>query len=153
MTKLEDKYKIREIWEMGRNRAVPYQRDLLKIPTGINLVIDELSKTYQLGIVTNRIRRNMYESSEVEKLKDYFEVSVTYEDTEKHKPDPEPLLLAASKLGIQPSECVYIGDVETDVQAGHAAGMKVIAFSKERVPGADAATSEFGKIPELIEKL
>ena len=41
------------------------------------------------------------------------------------KPDPAPLLYAAGKLGLQPAECIYIGDAERDVLAARAAGMQV----------------------------
>ena len=39
------------------------------------------------------------------------------------KPHPQPLLLAAERIGVPPSECVYVGDALRDVQAARAAGM------------------------------
>jgi len=45
-------------------------------------------------------------------------------DTTPHsKPHPAPLLEAARQVGLDPSQCIYIGDDVRDVQAGHAAGM------------------------------
>src|SRR5262245_11811275 len=41
----------------------------------------------------------------------------------ERKPHPMPLLHAAATLGVQPGECVYIGDAERDMQAARAAGM------------------------------
>jgi phosphoglycolate phosphatase len=41
------------------------------------------------------------------------------------KPHPEPLLAACRALGEEPRACVYVGDDRRDVEAGHAAGMKV----------------------------
>ena len=78
---------------------------------------------------------------------------VAYEDTENHKPHPEPLLLAAKSLNVSPEECVYIGDVENDLIAGRAAGMKVIIYAKEAILGADAQTASFKELPQLIQKL
>lgn len=43
----------------------------------------------------------------------------------ERKPHPAPLLHAARQLGIEPVECIYIGDAERDVQAARAAGMRV----------------------------
>jgi phosphoglycolate phosphatase len=43
------------------------------------------------------------------------------------KPHPRPLLEAANKLGLQPSECVYIGDHARDIQAAKAAGMASVS--------------------------
>ncbi len=41
------------------------------------------------------------------------------------KPDPAMLLEAARRLGASPAECVYVGDMTVDVEAGRAAGMPV----------------------------
>ncbi len=43
------------------------------------------------------------------------------------KPDPEPMLLAASQLGVAAARCVYVGDHRRDIEAGRAAGMTTIA--------------------------
>ena len=49
-------------------------------------------------------------------------------DTTPHaKPHPEPLFEAARRLGVDPTQCVYVGDDERDVAAGLAAGMKTVA--------------------------
>ena len=45
---------------------------------------------------------------------------------DKRKPDPLPLQVAAERIGIDCSECVYIGDDERDIIAGRAAGMKTL---------------------------
>lgn len=49
-------------------------------------------------------------------------------DTTPHaKPHPAPLLEAARRLAVAPSECLYVGDDHRDVQAGRAAGMATAA--------------------------
>lgn len=49
-------------------------------------------------------------------------------DTTPHaKPHPAPLLEAAARLGLAPGDCIYVGDDERDIQAGHAAGMGTVA--------------------------
>ena len=45
------------------------------------------------------------------------------------KPDPSALLLMAEKLGADPSEIIYIGDSEVDVQTGQAAKVKTVLVS------------------------
>ena len=42
------------------------------------------------------------------------------------KPDPTAALLIAEKLCVDPSECVYIGDSDVDMQTGNAAGMETV---------------------------
>ncbi len=51
------------------------------------------------------------------------------EDTERHKPDPAPLLHGAAGLGVDPATCVYVGDAVVDVEAARAAGMGAVAVT------------------------
>lgn len=57
------------------------------------------------------------------------EVAAALEDTERHKPEPDPLLHGAAALGAEPSECVYVGDAAVDVRAARAAGMAAVAVT------------------------
>ena len=52
---------------------------------------------------------------------------VTADRVSKGKPDPEPYLVGARLLGLQPEECLVIEDAASGVAAGHAAGCKVLA--------------------------
>jgi HAD superfamily hydrolase (TIGR01509 family) len=56
-------------------------------------------------------------------LLDKFDVFVCAGDYKKGKPDPEPFLLAAQKLGVNPRECLVFEDTEMGIQAATAAGM------------------------------
>jgi len=49
------------------------------------------------------------------------------DDVTHRKPDPEPILLACSRIGCDPAEAIYVGDHERDIMAGRAAGMPTIA--------------------------
>jgi HAD superfamily hydrolase (TIGR01509 family) len=57
------------------------------------------------------------------KLLDKFDVFVCAGDYKNGKPDPEPFLLAAEKLGVNPKECLVFEDTEMGIQAATAAGM------------------------------
>lgn len=57
------------------------------------------------------------------------DVVAALEDTARHKPAPDPLLHAASTLGVEPEECVYVGDATVDVLAARAAGMAAVAVT------------------------
>ena len=56
------------------------------------------------------------------------------------KPRPEPLLAACHAAGEQPQACVYVGDDRRDVQAGHAAGMRVAVARWGYLNGGDPET-------------
>jgi phosphoglycolate phosphatase len=45
----------------------------------------------------------------------------------ERKPHPAPLQLAAAELGLEPDQCIYVGDAPRDIDAGRAAGMATIA--------------------------
>lgn len=53
---------------------------------------------------------------------------ITSTDVKIGKPDPEPYLKAASKLGFAASDCIVVEDVPAGIRAGKAAGADVIAF-------------------------
>ncbi len=116
--------------------------------------LDILSERYKLGIVTSRnsqgLTKRYFPFAHTEK---YFPVRVTVEDVTHHKPHPEPLLLAAKRLRLKPSECVYTGDSHTDIDAGHSAGMKTILYGGRRHGKADAHTKTFKKLPDIIRTL
>lgn len=56
-------------------------------------------------------------------LLDPFGVIVGAESTARHKPDPDPLLLGAERLGVPVAGTIYLGDAPNDVLAARAAGM------------------------------
>ncbi|MEV5154298.1 HAD family hydrolase [Streptomyces werraensis] len=54
---------------------------------------------------------------------------VAADDITHGKPDPEPYLLAARMLGVDPAECVVFEDAPAGLQAGRAAGMTTVALA------------------------
>lgn len=59
-------------------------------------------------------------------LLDAFETIVTRDDVTNPKPHPEPYLIAAGRLGLDPSRCIAVEDSHAGVRAAHAAGMQTI---------------------------
>lgn len=53
----------------------------------------------------------------------YMETAVLCEDTEKHKPDPEPLYECLRRLGLTAADALYVGDARSDLEAARNAGM------------------------------
>ena len=82
----------------------------------------------KLGIVTAKRHRTVdLALDRFPALRSAFDVVVAHEDTERHKPDPDPVLLAVEKLGGAPEEAVYVGDSPFDIGAAKAAGVYAIA--------------------------
>jgi beta-phosphoglucomutase-like phosphatase (HAD superfamily) len=51
----------------------------------------------------------------------------------KHKPAPDVVFEAARRLGVNASECIFVGDSFTDIEAGKKAGCFTIALSRNRM--------------------
>jgi phosphoglycolate phosphatase len=79
------------------------------------------------GIVTNKAERFALPLAQALGLKAGAAAIVGGDSTPHTKPHPAPLLEAARRIGVAPEHCVYVGDDERDVIAGHAAGMQTVA--------------------------
>lgn len=77
-------------------------------------------------------------------------VLISADDVVNGKPDPEPYLKGAQRLGFRPEECLVIEDAPAGITAGHAGGMKVIALASTYPAGelreADAVVSSLSEI-------
>lgn len=58
---------------------------------------------------------------------DWFETIVSFETTNKHKPDPEPLIYASNKLDAKPEETIYVGDAISDYECAKNAKVRYVA--------------------------
>lgn len=152
VTKSTDEDEITRIWNVGRGTEIPYDATLVTPVAGVTQIVQQLAKEYLLGVVTSRVRAGVYEFPELAAVKQYFRTTITYMDTENHKPHPEPLLLAAHNLGVAPEEAAYVGDAVTDMQAARSAGMKFIAYTNPTLE-ADAHVQSFGEIPAFVASL
>jgi sugar-phosphatase len=65
---------------------------------------------------------------------------VVAEDVTRGKPDPEPYLLAARQLGVDPARCVVFEDAPAGLQAGRAAGMITVALATTHGPTSSTPT-------------
>ncbi|WP_110687356.1 HAD-IA family hydrolase [Salinicola aestuarinus] len=77
------------------------------------------------GIVTNKPRR--FAEPLIAALGLAPGGMICADDLPVRKPDPRPLLEAASAIGVAPGECWYLGDHCRDMEAARAAGMPAIA--------------------------
>ncbi len=82
----------------------------------------------KLGIVTAKRHRTVgLALDRFPALARSLDVVIAHEDTDRHKPDPEPVLLAVEKLAGSPNETVYVGDSPFDIGAAKAAGVYAVA--------------------------
>ena len=79
------------------------------------------------GVVTNKSERFSLPLTRAMPLFATAGTVVSGDTTPYAKPHPEPLYEAARRMGVDPKRCIYVGDDERDVVAGHAAGMFTVA--------------------------
>ncbi|MGD0166529.1 MAG: HAD-IA family hydrolase [Gaiellaceae bacterium] len=84
----------------------------------------------RLGLATAK-RRSTVEIAfrYLPQLRGLFDTIVSAEDTERHKPNPDPLLLALERLGAHVGGAAYVGDSPFDVEAARTAGLRAIAVT------------------------
>jgi pyrophosphatase PpaX len=87
----------------------------------------------RLGVVTATRRATVELAFARIPLGHMFETLVGGDETERHKPDPQPLLVAAERMGVAPEACAYVGDSPFDVRAARAAGMGALAVTWGRI--------------------
>jgi pyrophosphatase PpaX len=108
--------------------------DELSCCAGIDEVLVRLKEEgHTLGIVTAKRRATADLAFARVPLGHLFETVVGGDETARHKPDPDPLLLAAERLGVDPADCAYVGDSPFDIRAAHAAGMHAVAVTWGRI--------------------
>jgi pyrophosphatase PpaX len=82
-----------------------------------------------LGVVTSKRRETALLAMRGVGIDGLVPLLATMEDTEAHKPGPEPLLYAAERLGVHPADCAYVGDAVVDLLAARAAGMAAVGVT------------------------
>jgi HAD superfamily hydrolase (TIGR01509 family) len=75
------------------------------------------------AVVSGSTRDSVTRSLKTLGILDKFETLVCAGDYAKSKPDPEPFLMAAERLGVAPEDCLVFEDTEMGIQAATAAGM------------------------------
>ena len=97
--------------------------DLVRPYPGIAPLLGRLRAAgYHLGIVTSRTRTTLDAIPAARDLLPLVDLLVTRDDTTEGKPHPAPILHALDRLGMSPSQGMYVGDTAFDIEAGRQAG-------------------------------
>ena len=140
-----------------------YQKDIAytwakSIPGVFELVEYLKNKGYKQCIVTSRTTESTLRYLDLFDKKDLFDGMVTCDDTEKHKPEPEPILLGLEKMKSAKDEALMIGDGVFDVKCANNAGVKSVLVGW-RITDTDNAVIEDAvhdfetETPENLKKL
>ena len=107
------------------------------------LVSQILRRNLAWGVVTNKATRFTDPLTRAIPLFATAGAVISGDTTPHAKPHPAPLLEAASRLKLEPGQCIYVGDDERDILAGLAAGMGTVAATYGYL-GAKTNPAEWG---------
>ncbi|WP_339705129.1 HAD family phosphatase [uncultured Kriegella sp.] len=120
-----------EVGSLIADKTNSYQAliaDNLKVYPGVIELIERLHQKYTLALTTSSTFEEVQTVVGQLQLENLFKVIVSSKDVKRGKPDPEPYILTAQKLGVACENCAVIEDSENGVRSAVAAGMKCIAI-------------------------
>jgi pyrophosphatase PpaX len=119
---------VDELVEVYREHNDPLHETLEAFDDLLDVLPELRAGGRRLGIVTAKRHRTVQLALDrFPDLAEQFDVVVGHEDTERHKPEPDPVLAALERLGAEPGDAAYVGDSPFDIQAAKAAGAFAIA--------------------------
>lgn len=131
-------------WNKNHNLSIPvedviekylffekiYLKDHSILYSGILPLLKELhTKKVPMGVATSAPRKRLDNILSVSSITQFFDVTISIDDVKNGKPNPEPYVKTAQKLGVSPNLCVGIEDTNTGLSSVTRAGMKAIGFS------------------------
>ena len=143
-----DELRIEEArWERDqRYQALLGDGDLLM--PGVAEGLAALAGKFRMAIVTSSEPAPFAAVHARAGIRHHFELALTREQYRNAKPDPEPYLVAAARLGVPPSRCLVIEDSERGLRAAKAAGLCCWV-----VPSRLTAGSDFGAADAVLPDL
>jgi pyrophosphatase PpaX len=137
-----DPDRVEELVRTYREHNEPLHRELQAFE-GMLDVLESLRRDgRRLGLVTAKRRATVDLAFAVVPLARYFDAVVAADDTERHKPHPDPLLRALELLDGTSDSAAYVGDSPYDVRAAKAAGLAAIAVAWGGIHSAERLAEE-----------
>ncbi|HEY4964452.1 MAG TPA: HAD family phosphatase [Candidatus Saccharimonadales bacterium] len=99
-------------------------------PDLLDLLNDLKSRNIPMAVATSASRQSTNNKLRILGLDDFFDEVITTDDIKEHKPHPESYLAALQRLGASPAKSIVFEDSAAGIQAGNAAGAKVIGITK-----------------------
>jgi pyrophosphatase PpaX len=127
--RLIDPQRVDELVACYREHNEPLHAELAECAGMTDALTILKEEGRKLGVVTAKRRETVQLAFSYLPLEHFFDVVVGSDDTERHKPDPQPLVHALGLLGADPDEAVYVGDSPFDVRAAKAAGLHAVAVT------------------------
>ena len=133
---------VRRLTLAGKIPAKPFLNYILHTCRNLGLVMAVVSSNREDLVIPTLKGTGAY---------DCMSLIITQKDITKGKPDPEPYLIAAARLGASPEECLVLEDAQAGIESACRAGMKVICIPDMKQPDAEHASMCDAVLPSLRE--
>lgn len=147
-------HSLATLTELKQRRVIErFRRDEPIFP-GVPELVMALATKYPLAVASGSVHAVIREVLALKDLARHFRAVASVEDVGKSKPAPDVFLHAASRLGVAASDCWVIEDSRPGIQAGLAAGARVIAITNshpaEELTAAHYIVHTYHEIAALI---
>lgn len=119
-----------EILRVYRDHNHAHHDDAIALFPGIKECLAELHEQgVKMGVVTSKLHELAWRGLTLMGLAPYLDCLVGADDCDEYKPNPGPVIKGAQLLGLEPQECLYVGDSPFDMAAGRDAGCVTVAVT------------------------
>lgn len=118
---------------------------------GIAALIHELARIHQIAICSGSTRAQVDVVIDRFNLRDHIAMSMSCDDVQKGKPDPEGYLVILDTLGVEPGSAIAVEDSPAGIEAAKAAGIEVIGFDNGLSQDITAATYQISNIRDVVQ--
>jgi pyrophosphatase PpaX len=125
--------RVDELVQVYRAHNEPLHDELEPFEGMEDVIVRLHEEGVRLGVVTAKRRSTVELAFARLRVGHLFETVVGGDETKRHKPDPEPLLVAARRLRVDPMDCAYVGDSPFDIRAAKHAHMYAVAVTWGRI--------------------
>lgn len=128
--------------------------DIARLYEGIKeLIVDIYNAGILLSIFTGKGRTSALITLDELGLTDYFDMIVSGDDVENHKPSPEGILMFLNKHNLNPKDVLMIGDAPSDIIAARQCGVEIASvvwdsYAEDEVKKLNS-TTVFHSVAEL----
>jgi HAD superfamily hydrolase (TIGR01509 family) len=127
-------------------------REGVPLIDGVAHTLEALRGLVRMAVVTSTRPEHFALVHEPLGIREHFEFVLTGADYTRFKPDPQPYLMAADRLGVAPADCLVVEDTERGLESATRAGMRCVVIPRGLSAGGNYARAfrVLERTPELV---